>query len=70
MLSLNELIRDAESILDVPDVDVELSNFPTISGKIRYLASRGMSTSEIGRKLNIRYQHVRNVLKKSLKDSR
>jgi orotate phosphoribosyltransferase-like protein len=39
-----------------------LNNLPTTSSKIRYLASFGMSRGDIARKLEIRYQHVRNVL--------
>ena len=40
----------------------DLEKFSTTSGKIRYLASTGMSRGDIAKKLNIRYQHVRNVL--------
>ena len=35
---------------------------PTKSAKIRLLADHGVSRSEIARYLDIRYQHVRNVL--------
>lgn len=45
----------------------ELSNITTVSGKIRYLNSQGKSRSEISKILNIRYQHVRNVLVTPLK---
>ena len=34
----------------------------TVSRKIRELSSLGVTRSEIGKILNIRYQHVRNVL--------
>jgi hypothetical protein len=41
----------------------EVTNgLPTISAKIRALAQAGYERTEISRLLNIRYQHVRNVL--------
>lgn len=46
-----------------------LVTFPTTSGKIRYLDSVGYKRSEIEVILNIRYQHVRNVLITPLKKS-
>ena len=39
-----------------------LNNLPTTSSKIRYLNSLDISRGDISRTLNIRYQHVRNVL--------
>lgn len=39
----------------------------TKSAKIRLLAADGVSTSEIAKVLDIRYQHVRNVLTTQLK---
>lgn len=39
-----------------------LLSLSTTSAKIRYLASFNLSRSEISNILNIRYQHVRNVL--------
>ena len=47
-----------ESTVKVPD----MSMFQTTSGKIRFLNSQGMSRGAIAKTLNIRYQHVRNVL--------
>lgn len=44
------------------DIDVELEKLTTTSSKIRYLDSLGWSRSSISKKLNKRYQHVRNVL--------
>lgn len=44
-----------------------LETMVTTSSKIRYLASTGMTKSQIAAKLNIRYQHVRNVLITPLK---
>ncbi len=40
----------------------ELKSLTTVSSKIRYLDSLGMSRSQIAKKLDKRYQHVRNVL--------
>jgi DNA-binding transcriptional regulator YiaG len=41
----------------------------TKSSRIRFLSSTGMSTSDIARYMNIRYQHVRNVLITPLKSA-
>lgn len=53
----------------VPEIDVEalLQEHKTKSNVIRYLASQGKTRSEIAKLLNIRYQHVRNVLTQPLK---
>ena len=40
----------------------ELAGLETTSAKIRALAKHGFSRGDIARVLNIRYQHVRNVL--------
>lgn len=48
-------------------IDSILESLPTKSSKIRYLFESGMKRSEIATKLNIRYQHVRNVLITPLK---
>ena len=40
----------------------EYSNLPTKSSKIRYLSKLEYSRVEISKYMNIRYQHVRNVL--------
>jgi hypothetical protein len=45
----------------------DLSKLPTKSAKIRFLASQQMPTAEIAKTLDIRYQHVRNVLTTPLK---
>jgi orotate phosphoribosyltransferase-like protein len=42
--------------------ETTFAGLATKSAKIRYLASIGFSTSEIAKKLDIRYQHARNVL--------
>ena len=39
-----------------------LDRLPTTSAKIRALAADGVPRAEIARRLDIRYQHVRNVL--------
>lgn len=44
-----------------------LEALDTMSAKIRYLNSEGMSRGDIARTLNIRYQWVRNVLITPLK---
>lgn len=44
-----------------------LTNGVTKSAVIRYLDSTGCTRSEIAKILNIRYQHVRNVLTSELK---
>lgn len=44
------------------DIDRKLSELPTVSGKIRFLHSQNWSKGAIAKKLNKRYQHVRNVL--------
>ena len=45
----------------------ELLNQKTTSDKIRFLFSRNIKKTEIALILNIRYQHVRNVLNYQLK---
>lgn len=44
------------------DVAEALKVHKTKSALIRHLAGEGKSRSEIAKMLNIRYQHVRNVL--------
>lgn len=41
---------------------IDLSSFSTKSSKIRYLHSLNFSRGQIAKFLDIRYQHVRNVL--------
>ena len=45
----------------------KLDSFTTMSAKIRYLDSLGVSRGDIGRTLKIRYQWVRNVLEQKVK---
>ena len=42
-------------------IDLDLEMRPTTSAKIRYLTALGWKRGDIARKLNIRYQHVRNT---------
>jgi len=53
----------------VPEINVEelLKEHKTKSNVIRFLSSQGKTRSEIAKLLNIRYQHVRNVLTTPLK---
>jgi len=44
-------------------------SLPTKSAKIRAMAADGMSRGDIARALEIRYQHVRNVLVTPVKRS-
>lgn len=46
-----------------------LELYGTKSNAIRELSKLNMSTGDISRALNIRYQHVRNVLNQKLKKS-
>lgn len=46
---------------------IDLSQYKTKSEAIRALAASGMSRGDIAKTMNIRYQHVRNVLVTPLK---
>lgn len=46
------------------------ADIKTTSGKIRWLAGQGKQRGEIAKLLNIRYQHVRNVLVQPLKQAK
>lgn len=50
------------------DMQKVLNGMPSKSAKIRYLAVKGFSRGDIARILDIRYQHVRNVLITPLKN--
>ena len=45
----------------------DLTKYASKSAAIRDLASKGMSRSDIAKTIDIRYQHVRNVLETPLK---
>jgi len=49
-------IKKSESDISIPETIL------TTSGKIRYLDSQNLTRGQISKVLNIRYQHVRNVL--------
>jgi len=46
---------------NIDSFNKELDKMSTKSSKIRFLLGKGFTRSEIAKKLNIRYQHVRNV---------
>jgi hypothetical protein len=54
---------------EVLNIDEELMNLTTVSSKIRYLHNLGWKRSAIAKKLNKRYQHIRNVLLTPLKSN-
>ena len=58
-----------ENVVETKDYNVEelMTQYKTKSAVIRYLASENVSRSTIATILNIRYQHVRNVLTQVLK---
>lgn len=43
-------------------IEQQMSKLESTSMKIRFLAYKGFSRSEIAKILNKRYQHIRNVL--------
>jgi antitoxin component of MazEF toxin-antitoxin module len=51
--------------MSVIDFDAHVQGLKSKSEKIRALAQHGVSTADIARYLNIRYQHARNVLVQS-----
>lgn len=55
-----------KSVNQVHDINI-LTYYVTKSEAIRDLASKGISRGQIAQLLDIRYQHVRNVLTKPLK---
>lgn len=56
-----------EAVEQKHDVAMLMSTYKTKSGVIRYLDSQQMKRGDIAKLLNIRYQHVRNVLTQPLK---
>ena len=61
MSELKKLVGDEKELF---------SNLPTKSSKIRFLNSKGWSRGDISRYMDIRYQHVRNVLITPVKNPR
>jgi len=56
------LAEKGEGAMATNNIDKQLATLETVSAKIRYLDSKGYTRSQIAKKLNKRYQHVRNVL--------
>ena len=54
------VVSDSENLLKLP----------TTSSKIRFLNEKGYTRYQISKMLNIRYQHVRNVLITPIKNER
>ena len=66
-MSKNAQKTTSEAKVVTVDVDALMKEHKTKSAVIRYLSGTGMSRSDIAKTLNIRYQHVRNVLLTPLK---
>lgn len=49
------------------DIAILMGEFGTKSNVIRHLSSEGYKRADIAKMMNIRYQHVRNVLVQPLK---
>ena len=73
MTNVDTTIQQIERELDLYDtieaVEPILASFKYTAEKIRYLNSQGMKRADIARTLDIRYQHVKNVLDVPLKKS-
>jgi len=65
MSNKKQTVKVEESRYDA----TKIGTLPTMSAKIRYLDSCGLSRGEISKVLNIRYQWIRNVLITPLKKS-
>lgn len=50
------------------DQEKQMNEMTTVSAKIRFLDSLGYTRSAIAKKLDKRYQHVRNVLITPIKE--
>jgi hypothetical protein len=51
-----------EAVMTEDEMNALTSGLSTKSSKIRALADKGVSRADIARYLQVRYQHVRNVL--------
>lgn len=58
-------VTNGEGVL--PSLEFIKQNFKTKSAAIRYLYTQGIEVKVIAKHLNVRYQHVRNVLTTELK---
>lgn len=54
--------KPTKAASSVAAVEAKLAVMKNTSTKIRYLASLNMTRGAIAKQLNVRYQHVRNVL--------
>jgi DNA-binding NarL/FixJ family response regulator len=59
--------NEATNTTPVDTIDTELQALTTVSSKIRFLLAKGWKRGAIAKKLNKRYQHVRNVELQPLK---
>lgn len=67
---INELHGDntlSQPIDGMPSMEWLQEQFKTKSAVVRYLTSKGYEVKNIARHLGMRYQHVRNVAKSTLK---
>lgn len=59
----NTQLDEAAAVANaMSELDVTLAKFTKVSERIKYLDSLGMKRADIARKLDIRYQHVKNTL--------
>lgn len=63
---MNAQIKETNEVVAV-DVAIMLGELGTKSAVIRELSAQGYKRADIAKMLNIRYQHVRNVLTQPLK---
>lgn len=59
--SIESMLNPSPEVLTEIDA-IDLTGYDTKSSRIRFLNSKGFTRSQIAGRLNIRYQHVRNVL--------
>ena len=68
MAKTNEATAVVETPVVVePTLEALMTEHKTKSGVIRHLSAQGWSNGKIAKFMNIRYQHVRNVLITPLK---
>ena len=67
MAKSNQNAEVASAVGTAAAIDEALAALETTSAKIRYLTSQGWKRGDIAKKLDIRYQHVRNVQLQPLK---
>lgn len=68
-VELSRRVGDQAPAVDINtfNLDALMKEYKTKSNVIRYLTTQGQSRSQIAKFMNIRYQHVRNVLTQPLK---